>query len=202
MIASSRRCRRSDARFCASSSTSRLVLGAPREHRLREDVVEDLVADRAALLDASGGSAARRASTSTGAASSTGTSPKSARSEISCAIFVPDGVTRWLKSRAAMSFCVRRELGHRAFEMLLDDVLRAAETLERRRRAASLDPAARSSSQMRCMTSWRYGASIRGADLDAFDRAEPAERRLDLAGADLVEHALDERRLDGDATRR
>ena len=34
------------------------------------------------------------------------------------------------------------------------------------------------------------------AVLRAFDRPEPAERRLDLAGADLVENALDELGLD------
>ncbi len=38
------------------------------------------------------------------------------------------------------------------------------------------------------------------AVLRALDRPEPSERRLDLPGADLVEHALDEVRLDGDGS--
>ena len=108
-----------------------LVLGPPREHRLREHVVEDLVADAAALLERAQDPALARAWRARAAARRPGPAPKSARSATSCAIFVPDGVTRWLKSRAATSFCVRRQLRHRALEMLLDDVLRTAETLER-----------------------------------------------------------------------
>ena len=81
--------------------------------------------------------------------------------------------------------------------MLLDDVLRAAETLERLD-AQTSDPPRRSSSQSRCMTSWRYGASIRAPSSPPSTDAEPAERRLDLPCSDLVEHAFDELRLHGD----
>ena len=62
------------------------------------------------------------------------------------------------------------------------------------------EPDARSSSHSRCITSWRYGASIRGAVgvLGALDGSCAAHGGLDLPGSDLVQHALDELGLDGD----
>ena len=105
----------------------------PREHGLGEDVVEDLVADVAALVERAQDPAVGEDREHRFELVARRRLPKSARSESSCAIFVPDGVTRWLKSRAATSFCSRRERVHRALEVLLDDVLRSAEAFERRR---------------------------------------------------------------------
>ena len=66
-------------------------------------------------------------------------------------------------------------------------------------RRRTSEPAARSSSQIRCITSWRYGASIvPPGRLRSLDGAHPSERRLDPSGAHLVEHRLDELGLERD----
>ena len=96
----------------------------------------------------------------------------SARSDASCAIFVPDGVTRWSKSRAAIVAAAGRERLDRPLEVIGHDLSRAAEPLERRgpqrrrtRRALDVPD--------RCMTSWRYGASMPRAPPFASTRPEP-----------------------------
>ena len=99
---------------------------------------------------------------STGWSSSRGTRPKSARSATSCAIFVPDGVTRWLKKRAAMSFCSGSSSS--SAPSRCSSTMCCAPPSRSRVSARSVsDPSARSSSQIRCMTSCRYGASIRAS---------------------------------------
>ncbi len=192
-----RRCRRSDSRFCASSSRSASCAARQASTGCAEHVVEDLVADVPALLDRAQDSALREPRAARAGPPPAARSPNSARSATSCAIFVPEGVTRWLKSRAATSFS--------SSESSAIAPARCSSTTccapPRRARVSASEhvrPAARSSSQMRCITSWRYGASIRAAGLAPLDRAEPAERRLDLARADLVEDALGELRLDRD----
>ena len=131
MIASSWRWRRSDARFWASSSRVGLVLGPPREHRLREHVVEDLVPDLTALLERAQDSAARQLEEHR----------LHLRHRDVAELGEVGGVVRDLRPRRCHEvveepgcdvLLVLGELRHRAFEMLFDDVLRTPETLERR----------------------------------------------------------------------
>ena len=85
----------------------------------------------------------------------------------------------------------RRQLGHGSLEVLLHDVLGAAEPIER------LDPhSARPAGALLVPQALHHELEVRrldaGAVCGALDRAEPAERRLDLACTDVVQHALDE----------
>jgi hypothetical protein len=81
--------------------------------------------------------------------------------------------------------------------VLLDDVLGSPEPLEglgaqcvRTRRRSSFPDALHDELEV-----GRLDALLR---IRALDRSEPTESGLDLAGSHLVEHALDELRLDGD----
>ena len=99
-----------------------------------------------------------------------------ARSEASCAIFVPDGVTRWSKRRAAISRCSGVERLDRPLEMIGDDLARAAERVERlgpqRRRAARRARRPRGAASRAGGTAPR--SRVRAVLLD---RAEPARAR-------------------------
>ena len=88
------------------------------------------------------------------------------------------------------------ELGHRPLEVLLDDVPRAAEPLERLEPQPP-EPAARSSSQSRCITSWRYGASIRAPPCAVLDAAEAADAGS-ICPVPTSSDPVDERRFDVD----
>ena len=80
---------------------------------------------------------------------------------------------------------------HRTLEVLLHDVLRAAQPLERRdpqsvgaRGALFFPETLHDELEVRRLDPCRV--------FRAFDRAASTQRRLDLAGADLVQHAVDE----------
>ena len=113
-----------------------------------------------------------------------------ARSSTPCAIFVPDGVTRWLNRRAT-SRARSASSRQRALEMLLDDPLGAAELGERRARRTS-----RASLALDLPEPLHHELEIRRLDARRALalRDEPAARQppLDPAGRDLVEHGLDE----------
>ena len=79
----------------------------------------------------SAGSGARRASSSTGRSSSAGTWPKSARSDDLVRDLRPGRRHEVVEEPRGDVLLLGGELGHRALEMLLDDVLRAPEALER-----------------------------------------------------------------------
>ena len=105
----------------------------PGEHGRREHVVEDLVARRPAARP--GTRRTMRAASSARARARAQPGPRRryrARSSTACAIFVPDGVTRWSKRTRDDVAVVGGEAGERPLEVLLDDALGAAELLERR----------------------------------------------------------------------
>ena len=79
----------------------RVVPALPAEHRASERVVEDLPTP--ALVGAK--DAVAREYRKRGPKLVLDAPANSVRSDASCAIFVPDGVTRWSKSRAAISCC-------------------------------------------------------------------------------------------------
>ena len=115
-----------------------VVTALPPEHRAREDVVEDLPASR--LVRPQDAVAGKDADDS--AHLVIRASANCARSDVSWAIFVPDGVTRCSKSRAAMSRCAGVERLDRALEVVGHD-------LRRRRRARRASRRGASSSQPR-----------------------------------------------------
>ena len=104
---------------------------SPGEHRLREHVVEDLVPRRCRLRRASAGCDGRRASPSTGRSSTTGTRPKFGEVRDLVGDLRPRRRHEVVEDPRGDVLLRRRQLGHRAFEVLLDDVLRATEALER-----------------------------------------------------------------------
>ena len=79
----------------------RVVPALPAEHGAGEHVVEDLPAPR--LVRAQDAMVCERLDD--GPDVGLGAPANSARSDASCAIFIPDGVTRWSKRRAAISRC-------------------------------------------------------------------------------------------------
>lgn len=87
------------------------------------------------------------------------------RSSNDCAIFVRDGVTRNVSALAAIAASPGDSAPSVPSRCVLTIALAPPSRLrvsERRTR----DPVARSSSQIRSSTSWRYGASIRSARPD------------------------------------
>ena len=109
----------------------------------------------------------------TGATSASGTPAYSARSAACWAILAPDGVTRWLNSREAMSCCAgcsaARARSRWSATIRLLPPSRSSVAMR-----SSSPPAPRSISQSRCITSWRNGASIRA---DPLADAAPARHR-------------------------
>ena len=136
---------------------------------------------------------------------STGTSSASsarrrtrARSPTSCAIFVPDGVTRWSNIARGDVLLVGRQLGQRAVDVVADDLLGAAEP------AQGPEPErARAGAPLLVPQPLHDELEVRRLDPDravaALDRPAPGLADLDLAGDDLLEHRVDELRLDLDA---
>ena len=94
---------------------------------------------------------------------------------------------------------LRRQLGERPLQVLLDDVLCAAEPLERlhAQRCRSREPLLVPQALHHELEVGRLDAR---AVVDTLDRSEPSERRLDLPGSDLVQDPVDECGLgdDGD----
>ncbi len=135
---------------------------------------------------------------STGSTSRSSTDAYSARSPAPWAIFVPEGVTRNRKMSAATSCSSLGQLLDGAVEIRADDRLRAAERRERLARATRPILPSAPRPRSRSSTSWRYGASIRA--LIALPGREAATRfaEIDLSGRGLVEHVVDQRRLDLD----
>ncbi len=131
MTASSRRWRRSEACLLALELALGLVVRAPGEHRLGEDVVEDLVADVAALLE-------RAQDPPVGERRQHGTELVHGHAS---EVGEVRELVRDLRSRRRDEvveeprrdvLLLGRKRVHGALEVLLDDVLRAAEALERR----------------------------------------------------------------------
>ena len=139
-----------------------------------------------------------RASVATTGSTSASPAPaNSARSEASCAIFVPDGVTRWSKSRAAISRWAGRQRLDRPLEVIGHDLAGAAERIERLdpqrrrpRRALDVPHALHDELEVR-----RLDAARRPVFLD---RSDASGAELDPPRADAVQDALDEHVLGDD----
>ena len=135
---------------------------------------------------------------STGSSRSLGTSLSSARSAARWAIFVPDGVTRWRKARAGDVLRRLRERRHRRVEVRADDPLGAAEALERLQ-AQHVRPGR----PLLVPEPREHELEVRRLDrrlalLVACGGPGAGGSDEHLPGLDLVEHGLDERRLDLD----
>ena len=106
------------------NATLGLVRRPPGEHSFAEDVVEDLVRRGVARPVGAVLRLGDRAEDALGDEQRDdrhqpllATCAYCARSWRPCAIFVPDGVTRWLNTSAATSLVLRRQLAERALEM-------------------------------------------------------------------------------------
>ena len=132
------------------------------------------------------------------ASTSPGVTPaNSARSDASCAIFVPDGVTRWSKSRAAIVPLRGVERLDRALEVVGHDLPGAAERLEGRRTQRGRPGGALDVPQpLHHELQVRRLDPARGAV--ALGDAETARAELDPSRADAVEDTLDEHVLGDD----
>ena len=164
-------------------------LGTPREHRIGEHVVEDLVA----LAALAGSSTERRIRSPPSVASTRhelvgARRPRSRRGRSSAArSSSPDGVTRWSKTAARRPCRPASSAGARARGG------RARSPGRRRgsrtsRAAARPSRASRSVSQSRSITSWRIGAST----CPSVAAAERHAAELDAARRRPVEHRVDE----------
>ena len=85
-----------------------------------------------------------------------------ARSDVSCAIFMPEGVTRCSKSNAATSRCpgVSASIARSRWSATTCPAPPSPASVEAR---SVVEPLERSTSHSRCITSCRYGASMPGA---------------------------------------
>ena len=166
------------------------VAGAPREHRLREHVVEDLVPLLAAFLHGAEDSAVGECRQHR---------PELLGRDVAEVLEVrdlvrdlrPGGGDEVVEEPRRDILLLRRQLGHCALEVLLDDLRGSAEPLER------LDAQrTRSGGSLLVPEPLHDELQVRSFDaravVAAFDRAEAAERRLDLARADLVQDPPDE----------
>ena len=135
----------------------RLVPRLPAEHRAGEHVVEDLPAAASSVrrIRCSASTPGRRSYLALGCHPA-----NCARSDVAWAIFVPDGVTRCVEEPCRDVPLRRRQRLDRPFEMVGDDLRGAAEPVSVAARRLD-EPCERSTSHSRCITSWRYGASIR-----------------------------------------
>ena len=161
-----------------------VVTALPAEHRAGEDVVEDLPAPASSV---------RRMRWS----ARTPTTPRTSSSDAVRELREVGRLVRDLRPRRGDEVVEepRRDLAllggqrlDRPLEVVGDDLPGAAELVERRGAERRTSRSTRSTSHSRCMTSWRYGASIPGARPVRAVRAEAAGAELDAAGADAVEH--------------
>ena len=115
----------------------------------------------------------------------------------SCAILVPEGVTRWSKRRAAISRWSRRQRLDGAFEVIGDDLPRASERVERLRpqRGRACAPLDVPEALHDELEIWRLDPTRRPVLLDD---PHPTGSELDAARTDAVQDAIDERVLRDD----
>ena len=166
----------------------------PGEDRLPEHVVEDLVPDVATLLDSAQDAPLRQRGQD--GLQLLRRDPPELRE---VGDLVGELRPRWrhemVEEPCCEVFLVAREFGHRSFEMLLDDALRASESRERRR-AKCL----RALGRLLVPDALHHELEVRRLDTHSavvrLDCTEPSERGLDLPRSDLVENAVDEIRFD------
>ena len=186
-------------RSLAGEAALGLVLRPPAEDRGGEDVVEDLVAgvagavggrERAqdALLGQAGEDGCEEAGLDAAVGGEVARRP--------WATLVPDGVTRWLKAAAAASRCSGVKAASAAPRWSW--TIRSAPPSRWKVSSRSvLEPASRSVCQSRASTSCRKAVSTPSPGREGQPR-RAAGAQLDLAGARVGEHGLDELGLDLD----
>ena len=192
--ASRRRCRSADCRRSSVEATVCLVSRSPGEHGLGEHVVEDLVLRPCcAVLRRPGRCAHAQPVEHARLPPPRRPTAYRARSPARWAIFVPDGVTRWLYIAAAASCSCGERIDiarSRCSSTIARSLLRARAAC---RAGDGREPRSRSTFQKRSSTSWRYGASIRPRSSAASSAPpRPGCAELDLSCADRVEDLVDE----------